>query len=552
MEFADSLLNVGRTVLVLLVTLTVLVAVHELGHYLFARWTGMHVKAFAVMMGGIRRTDLKECLRHPLAPAGAVWAAGLVSALVLCAGLLTAQPALTLAGFVLCTFAIPIWVARRLEALYHLASFQGLMHLIWAWGVGVMLLFVGTRFQASMTVNLGMLLAGSLIGLMVLYYRPVLGRSEGSDEMGFGEITVWDAEGKVRKQQVRYRPVWARTSKSGTEFSLLALPLGGFASIKGMHPKEDGSEVSVQDGFFSKSPVARLLVLFAGPLFSIVFGILLMFGTLTLIGEPELGKETVVQVVKDDPAAVAGMKSGDRIVSIGGQTIEDFQDIVNGLRDQVQKTTVEGKTTYEPVPVEVAYERDGETFTTTVTPKVSDGPEPVTDQDGNPTGESRVQARIGIASEAEVVGYTPLPAGVAFAKAVAYPWTLVKRLGEIVVKPAKAKETLGGPVSLAQSSSFAANNGIYWMLTFAALLSISLGVLNLLPFPPLDGGQMVIAFIELLRGNRRLGIAVQERLQLAGMILVALLMVATISIDLGRQTEAKAAPADEVELLPEE
>src|SRR5690606_10505174 len=135
---------------------------HELGHYLFARWTGMHVKAFAVMMGGIRRTDLKEYLRHPLAPAGAVWAAGLVSALVLCAGLLTAQPAVTLAGFVLCTFAIPIWVARRLEALYHLPSFQGLMHLIWAWGMGVVLLFVGTRFQASMTVNLGMLLAGSL------------------------------------------------------------------------------------------------------------------------------------------------------------------------------------------------------------------------------------------------------------------------------------------------------------------------------------------------------------------------------------------------------
>lgn len=550
MEYADSLLSVVRTVVMLLVTLTVLVAVHELGHYLFARWSGMHVKAFAVMMGGIRRTDLAEHLPRPLAPALWVWIAGLVSFVVLSLGLLMAQSALTIAGFVLCAFVVPIWVAKRLEALYHLANHQGLMYLIWSWGVGVVLLFVGTRFQADMTVNLGMLLSASLVGLTVLYYRPVLGRPEGAEEMGHGEITVWDKEGKVRKMAVRYRPLWARTSKSGTEFSLLALPLGGFAAIKGMHPKEDGSEVSVQNGFFSKSPVARLAVLFAGPLFSIVFGILLMFGNLTLIGEPVISDDPTISVVEKGPAETAGMKDGDRIVAINGTEVNDFYGVMSSLRDQVRESTVDGKTVLEPIPTDVTYERDGERITATVTPKLDDTPQPVIDEEGNEIAEPRVQARIGVMTEAEILGYEPLPAGAALAKSVAYPVELVKRLGEIVVKPAKAKDTLGGPVTMAQTSSFAASKGLYWMLSFAAMLSISLGVLNLLPFPPLDGGQMVIAFIELLRGNRRLGIAVQERLQLVGMILVALLMVATISIDLGRQTPA--APADQTEIAPEE
>jgi hypothetical protein len=81
MEILGPILDVVRNAALFLIIITVLVAVHELGHYLFARWCGMHVDAFAVMMGGVRRTDLTPHLKSPLKPAWMPWAAGIASVL---------------------------------------------------------------------------------------------------------------------------------------------------------------------------------------------------------------------------------------------------------------------------------------------------------------------------------------------------------------------------------------------------------------------------------------------------------------------------------------
>src|SRR5579859_4472111 len=123
--------------------------------------------------------------------------------------------------------------------------------------------------------------------------------------IGFGHMPSGFAKALGKK------PYWTWMKKGDTEFNIRPLPLGGFVRIKGMMPQEDGSETKIENGFYSKSPAKRLAVLFAGPLFSVLAGMLVLVGMLTLVGKPVVDETFFCSVRHGDPAERAGIQSGD-------------------------------------------------------------------------------------------------------------------------------------------------------------------------------------------------------------------------------------------------
>jgi len=277
MQSLQSVLGVARDAILFLFILTVLVAVHELGHYLAARMFGMKVDAFAVFMGGIRKTKLDEYLAKPLAPGKYLAFLWLGVAAALVTGFAIKSPPVLLAGLAIGAFVAPVWVGLRLETLYHLPKGQAIRTLSIWWGIMVAVLALGTKLRGLEPVQvMSLMFIGSLLAMMFTYYAPVARKSDDTPQ-GLGQILIEKVDPetglKVEKElPVRFRPVWFKTTKAGTELSLLLLPLGGFCSITGMAPKDDGSEIHVDGGFYSKSAFARFITLFAGPAFSMLFG----------------------------------------------------------------------------------------------------------------------------------------------------------------------------------------------------------------------------------------------------------------------------------------
>ncbi len=496
--------------------LTVLVAAHELGHFLAARAFGMGVDAFAIFMGGVRATKLDDLVERPLASKRWVaigWAASLLAAIL---GGLEKQQPLFIAGMAMSSLVMPLWVTGRLEALYHMPRGKGYRTLAISWAAALGVLWFGAGPRALSPVSaLALLLAGSLVALLVLYYHPLSQKPEDTP-MGYGSIEI---EGG--RKEVRFRPLLCRESRAGTEFSLLLLPLGGFAAIKGMVSREDGSETRIPGGFYSKPPFARFVVLAAGPFFSVLFGSLCLFGLWSVVGQEKFADKPVIgEVAPGTPAARAGMKAGDIVTSVDGAPIKIWFDFVSNVRDKAGKD------------VRVSFLREGKPMEIVARPVPTAKPEPVADAKGNPSNVPfRVQGRLGVMASTVT---ERVPVMKAARDAAAAPIYFAKGLVTVLSQPGGAKENLGGPAAIADLTAKATQQGLSRVIYLAAMLSLSLAVMNLLPIPPFDGGQMLMAVVEMLRGGRRLSIGVQRAVSTVGMFLVLALMLSITALDVGR------------------
>jgi regulator of sigma E protease len=187
-------------------------------------------------------------------------------------------------------------------------------------------------------------------------------------------------------------------------------------------------------------------------------------------------------VVKDRPAQLAGLRAGDRIVAIGGKPIGTWLDITAALKVSL------------PSGVEIEFLRGAETR------KVFVQPELVTDEKGNK------RMRIGIEQRDDDRIYTTVRHGPveALGKSVVKVWDMsifsLKMLGKMVTGDISWRN-LSGPITIADYAGQTAKLGILPYITFLALVSVSIGVLNLLPVPVLDGGQLVYYLVEIFKGS---------------------------------------------------
>ncbi|MCW5947309.1 MAG: RIP metalloprotease [Fimbriimonadales bacterium] len=322
------------------------------------------------------------------------------------------------------------------------------------------------------------------------------------------------------------KKVILHTTKTGMNITTHPfVPLGGFVRVKGMEPKPDGSEVDVPQGFYSKGTGARAWVLFAGPLFSVLFGYVLFAAGYMLFGEKRPVTAPVIGSIADpSPAKDAGLEIGDRVVRANGQPITTFYDLRVVTREVID----------EPMSLDV--ERDGQTLSLTITPKLlADativGPDnmPEYDESGSIKKANVGWIGVGPAFETVSVGFVG-----SFKLAAEKSWSILSGTVRVLMKPRDLKENAGGPITIAKFTGEAATEGPYALFLIAAIISLSLGILNLLPIPFFDGGQLVICGIEALRGGKRLSFKIQERVAVVGFALVLLLIISVFWLDISR------------------
>jgi len=272
--------------------------------------------------------------------------------------------------------------------------------------------------------------------------------------------------------------------KGATIYSLNWLPLGGFVKIKG----QDGDNKNDEDSFAAKPIYQRALVLVAGVVMNIVLAWFL-FSIGYMIGLPQttndLGKRArvseqsvlVADVLADSPAAVAGLEAGDKILAVEGLKItteSGLQEVIGNRGD---------------METEILINRNGEEKTILATPK-----------------KSNDRAVIGISIfAAGKISYPFFSALTEGAKTTA--WTLEAivlafiGLFRDMFSGVSVGDQFAGPIGIANITGQAARMGLVYLLQFMALLSLNLAVLNILPFPALDGGRLLFLLIEKLKGS---------------------------------------------------
>ncbi len=311
-----------------------------------------------------------------------------------------------------------------------------------------------------------------------------------------------------------------------TLFTVRPWPVGGFVRIKGMMPQEDGGEVRIPGGFFSKAPWKRLVVLAAGPAFSVLAGIVLLIPYLMFYGEPK-PTTMIGEAPKNGAAFKAGLRAGDRVVSIDGDPVSSWYGMIMRVRDHGDR------------PIAVVVDRKGKSFATTFRGDLDKTPKPVVDSDGFPTGKLRRQVRLGVTIQMDDV---PVPFTQAASTAIKIPVFAAVDFVDRIVHPSTLVESVGGPGSMIKATSDSIREGFWPVIRLAALLSISVGIFNLMPIPPLDGGQMWIAFVEMLRRGRRLSMQTQVRVLNVGLAMVGVLIAGVLAIDFTRLTGITPSP----------
>jgi len=297
------------------------------------------------------------------------------------------------------------------------------------------------------------------------------------------------------------------TDRTGCEWRLGWIPLGGYVKL---HGQENPAEASPEqratwrpgETFHEKSVGSRAIVVAAGPIANFLLAILLFAGLFMAVGQP-VGGTGVGQVVAGSPAERAGLKAGDEIVALDGQKVQRFEQVQRYVQPRAGQ------------PIAVRVVRDGSEVTVTAVPEASgEGP--------NATGRLGIQ---GGAARFEKLG--PIAAiGAGAAQTWDVTWQTLVGIGEMLTGQRSAKE-LGGPIRIAEISGEAANLGISPLVNLMAVLSVSLGLLNLFPIPVLDGGHLLFYAAEAIRG-RPLPPKVQEYGFRAGFaLLIALFLFAS-------------------------
>ncbi len=294
-----------------------------------------------------------------------------------------------------------------------------------------------------------------------------------------------------------------------TEYLVSAFPLGGYVKMLGESPDEEGIEPELQQRSFAHKPVLqRFCIVLAGPLFNLLFSVVLFFATYSALGLPTAVDNTRVGKVNEkSPAMAAGIKAGDTILQIDGRDTKIWADVLQGVK------AADGKS------LTLLVQRGAGQVTVRVTPKRED----VKDIFGE-TVDKRYM--IGIV-KADEIAYTHVHPLEAFEGACTQTWMFIYLtvLGfiKIVERIVPASE-LGGPILIAQLAGEQMRAGWMNIISFTALLSVNLGILNLLPIPVLDGGHLAFLTIEAIR-RKPLNERAQVIAQQIGIAFLGTLMV---------------------------
>jgi regulator of sigma E protease len=315
------------------------------------------------------------------------------------------------------------------------------------------------------------------------------------------------------------------TDRKGTRWRLALLPLGGYVKFHGdangaSVPDEDAaatmpaSERSVT--LFGQSVAKRAAIVAAGPIANFIVAIVIFAGLFHFNGQAVIDPQ-IGSVFAGSAAETAGFKAKDRLVSIDGQPIQTFEDMQRIVQ------------TNQGAPIQFVVKRDGQDVTLTATPRRQ--------VLQTRFGEMRT-AVLGVTADASAENIHFRRYGVveSLGKGATETWFVVQSTGSYLkglVVGRESTDQLSGPIRIAEVSGQLAKIGIAPLINLAAILSISIGLLNLLPIPMLDGGFLLFFAFEAIRG-KALGERVQQVGFRIGLTFVAVLTIFAAFNDISR------------------
>ena len=409
------------------------------------------------------------------------------------------------------------------------------------------------RFEYQTIGDMGIISAILVLGILVFVHE--LGHFLVAKYFGVGVIEF----------AVGFGRVLTRFQFGETTYTIRMIPLGGFVRMAGDDPTlvhgqpgqteqelleqaaagaspiEGGKEkltplqeamVKDKTRWFLKKPYGpRAAIVIAGPLFNFLFAWILASGMYYTIGLPKIidGPVTVGGVSPGMPAEVAGVQVGDRILTVNGEQVDTYKkliEIVRGSSGQPLTVSIER-------PHKERSEAAGEKVDLVINPKA-----------GNPeldalegTSSDKPTYRIGIAPTLKNLEYEDIglvrALGAGKDQVVGLSLQTLRVLKGLLTGLINPQKAIGGPIEIIKQTAQSANEGWVAVISMMIFLNVTLGVMNLLPVPVLDGGHLVLFTLEFLRG-RPLSIRFQEYAMRVGMTLLLLLMVFAIGNDIRR------------------
>lgn len=309
---------------------------------------------------------------------------------------------------------------------------------------------------------------------------------------------------KVLKFSIGFGPKVLGRKIGETEYLLSAVPLGGYVKMYG---EDAGDEPIDEKRSFKHQPVyKKIFIVLAGPLFNI-FSAVFLFWVVYIYGIPVL-KPIIGEVMENSPAYISGLKRGDEILEIGTKKINNWFDMAQEIQQNPGKNLL------------FKIKREDNFLTVSITPEAR--------ETKNLFGEKISVGQIGIkpAEEFFIQREKPIEA---LNKSIVKCYEIVELTYLTIVKIFQrvvSTEVIGGPILIFQAAGKTAEQGLVSFLSFAAIISINLGILNLLPIPVLDGGHILFFSIEAIRRKplSEKFIATSQKIGIA--FLIALMMLA--------------------------
>jgi regulator of sigma E protease len=262
-----------------------------------------------------------------------------------------------------------------------------------------------------------------------------------------------------------------------TDYRISMIPLGGYVKMKGqddLDPKETSLD---NDSYNTQHPLKKIAILFGGPLFNFILAFLLFFAVGN-IGYQALSP-TIGKVKEDMVAYKSGLREGDKILSLNDDEVRTWKDLSSKIVDS------SGVLIFQ-------IQRENQVLAISIVPEIAEGK--------NIFGETIQKRMVGILPNGDVIIEEK-----GFAESIIYGFnktlesaTLIFQSVQKLIVGILSLEQLGGVISIFEFTAKASESGFVYLLLFTALMSVNLGVLNLLPIPALDGGHIIFSIYELI------------------------------------------------------
>jgi len=304
-----------------------------------------------------------------------------------------------------------------------------------------------------------------------------------------------------------YSKVWR-----GTRWQIALIPLGGYVQMKGQDDTKPGLHEDGSDSYNNKKPWQRIVILFAGPFANFILAAILYF-VIALAGANSLSP-TVGKVQENSPALKAGIKAGDEIIRINDTEVKTWEQIGETI------TSTNGA-------LQFYIKRDGQLISKVINPHISDAQ--------NMFRENIKKRMIGISPAPKVVTIYHDPIS-----AISFAWDKTVESSKMIflgvqklIQGIIPSSEIGGVITIGKVISDASESSIIALLAITALISVNLGVLNLLPIPALDGGHIMFNLYEII-ARRKPSDRVFMYLTIMGWVILASLMLLGIYNDINR------------------